>query len=184
MHRPTVTITPDEMLEFLRDAKKLGTMTAPARFELIGDIDPLRPDLSESERRMVLRACKKSPPFFLWLLKQATDTPALESSDVLWGPVQAISMKGSVFHSIVSDQVRRLHSSFRGKDLSLSGWLFKSGDMCVIASAVGNSKPYKYIVRTAEVVVTRNGGRLVPANIPPKHLAGLFDKEWAENERK
>lgn len=177
-------ITTEELTAFLRDAKKLGTISSPARYELIGDIDPLRTDLSDSERLLVLRACKKSPAFFLWLLKQTTDTPSLASSDVLWGAVETISMKGSHFHSIVSDQVKRLYAPFRGKDLLLSGWLFKSGDMCVIATANGITKPYKYIVRTAEVVITRNGGRLYSAGIPAKHIAGLFDKEWIEHERK
>jgi len=175
-------LTQDELIKMLRDVKKMGSISSTARYELIGDIDPWSPTLTDAEKLLVLRACRKSMPFFLWVLKRTDEVPPTPASDKFWGAVETIAMSGTAFHSLVAEQIRKQHTPFKGKVLTLNGWLFESGDMCVIASANGVSKTYKYMVHTAPVVITRSGARLIPSTLPPKHVAGLFDKEWKEHE--
>lgn len=172
-------IEAEELIQLLRDSKRLASGNAKLRRELIGDIDPLDPNLSKADRLLVLRACKKSPSFFIWLLKLTIDIPEETTADTLRGEVSRVIMaNSSVFYGILTETMLWRFPTLNGKKVVMSAWYFSSGDLCVIASNPNSTKTYKHVVRTARVVIERNGASLTPAGTPARHLAGLFDREW------
>lgn len=175
-------ISKEELLALLGRSKYLGRTADTLKHKLIGNIDPLDPQLSKADQLIVLNACKKSAPFFLWLLKQYNETPSISSSTRVWGDVHSISMLGSAFVTVVTQSIERAYPVLRGKRLDLRCWYFDSGELCISALVKSTGQCYQHNVRTAPVVVERNGAALLPSGIPAGHLAKMFNLQWAAKE--
>lgn len=171
-------ITIDDLIDVLNGADKLGSVPATVKHELIGQIDPLSPELTASERLLVLRACKQSKPFFLWLLRKLILTPPAEPKDVLWGTASILVSTTGTLTLMLNELLARKYPILRGKTTNVTCWLFESGHLCLIANFGDNGRTYKHVVKVSTDALERVGGKFKPAGIRGQHLAGLFDRSW------
>lgn len=171
-------VTIDDLFEVLSSASSLGTVPASVKLELIGGIDPLSPNLTASERLIVLRACKRSKPFFLWLLRQLITTAPDVPTDVLWGTASLLAGRTGTLSVVLNELLARAYPILRGKKLEVTCWLFESGHLCLVATFANNGRTYKHVTKVSSESLERVGAKFKPAGIRGEHIAGLFDRSW------
>lgn len=173
---PQITI--DDLIAVLDGSVKLGTVPASIKLELIGELDPFSPDLTASERLLVLRACKQSKPFFLSMLRHLIITPPAESKDVLWGTASTLVGTPGPLAVMLNELLARAYPILRGKSLNVTCWLFESGHLCLVATYGDNGRTYKHVTKVSADTLERVGARFKPAGVRAQHIAGLFDRAW------
>ena len=171
-------VTIDNILELLNETRSLGAISASAKYELVGGIDPLSPNLTASERLLVLRACKRSKPFLLWLLRQLITTEPAAPKDVLWGTASVLAAKSGPLSVMLNELLARAYPILRGKPLEVTCWLFESGHLCLVATFGNNGRTYKHVTKVSTEAMERVGAKFKPAGIRAEHIAGLFDRSW------
>jgi len=171
-------ITIDNLIDVLNGADRLGSVPATVKHELIGEIDPFSPDLTASERLLVLRACKQSKPFFMWMLRQLIIKPPAEPKDVLWGTVSLLINTTGPLTVMLNELLARSYPILRGKSPNITCWMFESGHLCIVATYGDNGKTYKHVAKVSADTLERVGAKFKPAGVRGRHIAGLFDRSW------